>query len=109
MTPEQQGKTQLASRPGSDSAPKRTTRGNLIVVTGPSGVGKGTVVSHLLGQVPNLMKSVSATTRDKRPDEGEGVDYFFVSPEEFYNMVEGSLFSNGLNSPATTTEHPGHG
>ncbi|HEY9778463.1 MAG TPA: guanylate kinase [Planktothrix sp.] len=91
MTSEQQGKVQVTSRP-SDNPVKRGRSGNLIVVTGPSGVGKGTVTSQLLEQVPNLLKSVSATTRGKRPNEVEGVDYFFKTPEEFYNMVEAGLF-----------------
>ena len=69
-----------------------SARGNLIVVTGPSGVGKGTVVSRLLTDVPNLLKSVSVTTREKRPDETEGVDYFFRTHEQFYEMVENEEF-----------------
>ncbi len=60
--------------------------GNLIVVTGPSGVGKGTVVSKLLQQIPNLTKSVSITTREMRPNETEGTDYFFRFAEEFEAM-----------------------
>src|SRR4051812_47956184 len=62
---------------------KRVPKGNLIVVTGPSGVGKGTVVQKLLEQVPYLAKSVSVTTRAQRPGEQEGVDYFFRTVEEF--------------------------
>ena len=66
--------------------------GNLIVVTGPSGVGKGTVVSKLLQQIPNLTKSVSVTTREMRPNEIEGTDYFFRSAEEFEAMIDNGLF-----------------
>lgn len=61
-------------------------KGNLIVLTGPSGVGKGTLTKRLLGAVPQLVKSVSVTTRDKRPGEEEGVDYFYRSREEFDAM-----------------------
>ncbi len=60
--------------------------GNLLVLTGPSGVGKGTVVERLLEQVPGISRSVSVTTRALRPGEEEGVDYFFRSVEEFQQM-----------------------
>ena len=60
--------------------------GNLIVLTGPSGVGKGTLTARLLAEVPGLVKSVSVTTRDKRPQEQEGVDYFYLSRQEFEDM-----------------------
>lgn len=71
------------------SAPRK---GQLIVVTGPSGVGKGTVVAKLMQQVTQLTKSVSVTTRQMRPGETEGVDYFFRSVEEFDEMIEKHLF-----------------
>jgi guanylate kinase len=71
---------------------KRSTKGNLIVITGPSGVGKGTVVQRLLDEVPNLSKSVSATTRAMRPGERDGVDYFFVTDEKFAEMLENNEF-----------------
>jgi len=53
------------------------------VLAGPSGVGKGTVVRHLLDADPTLWLSVSAATRPMRPGEVEGVDYFFMSRAEF--------------------------
>jgi guanylate kinase len=71
---------------------KRLPKGNLIVITGPSGVGKGTVVQRLLDEVPNLSKSVSATTRAMRPGERDGVDYFFVTDEKFAEMLENNEF-----------------
>jgi len=58
--------------------------GRLIVVSGPSGVGKSTVVQHLLRCAPvPLVRSVSATTRPERPGEVDGVDYHFLSAEQF--------------------------
>jgi guanylate kinase len=62
------------------------------VIAGPSGVGKGTVVRHLLDLVPGLHLSVSVTTRPPRPSERDGIEYAFVSDEEFDRMVrEGEL------------------
>lgn len=60
--------------------------GNLIVFTGPSGVGKGTVRKLLMEQCTNLVMSVSVTTRARRIDEQDGVDYFFRSYEQFCAM-----------------------
>lgn len=58
--------------------------GRLVVISGPSGAGKSTVVRDLLSQCPlPLALSVSATTRQPRPGEVDGVNYFFLSPEEF--------------------------
>jgi guanylate kinase len=61
-------------------------RGILLVVSGPSGVGKGTLIKGVLGKYPRIRLSVSCTTRAPRPGEREGVDYFFVSPVEFSRM-----------------------
>ncbi len=61
--------------------------GNLYIVSGPSGAGKGTLVQALLGRVPDLWVSVSATTRHPRPGEIEGIHYFFKSAEEFDRLV----------------------
>lgn len=57
--------------------------GKLIVITGPSGVGKGTIVRSLLAKHPELCLSVSNTTRSPRPGETEGVDYRFISIDKF--------------------------
>jgi guanylate kinase len=60
----------------------------LTVLSGPSGVGKSTVVAHLRERYPQVWLSVSATTRRQRPGETEGVHYFFRTPEQFAGMVE---------------------
>lgn len=67
-------------------------RGTLFVVSAPSGTGKDTVVRELLARHPELGFSVSATTRSPRPGEREGVDYYFVSPERFSEMIERNEF-----------------
>jgi len=64
----------------------------LFIVSGPSGAGKGTLVSGLIDSVPGLWLSVSATTRDPRPGEQDGVHYVFLSPEEFRDRVDAGGF-----------------
>ncbi|MGI6005417.1 MAG: guanylate kinase [Christensenellales bacterium] len=64
----------------------------LLVVSGPSGAGKGTVCGHLKKMMPELRVSVSATTRAPRPGEVEGMDYFFKSREEFLRMKQNDEF-----------------
>lgn len=63
-------------------------KGLLIVLSGPSGVGKGTVCTELRRRMPELIYSVSATTRNPRIGEEHGVNYFFKTREEFLNMIE---------------------
>ena len=62
-------------------------KGNLVVISGPSGTGKDTVVSQLLQKRPEFLFSVSATTRAPRPGEKDGVDYSFLSREFFLDMI----------------------
>ncbi len=66
---------------------KIAPRGQLIVVSGPSGVGKRTVLRKYMAEHPRACHSVSATTRDPRPNEVDGVDYFFLSFEEFDRQI----------------------
>jgi guanylate kinase len=64
----------------------------VFVITGPSGVGKGTLIRGLLGRVPGLSLSVSATTRLPRPGEHDGTDYHFLSAEEFDRRAQAGEF-----------------
>ncbi len=67
-------------------------RGNLFVLSGPSGVGKDAILERVLKIVPNLVKSVSYTTRPKRPSEENGKNYFFVDEKKFKEMIENGEF-----------------
>jgi guanylate kinase len=60
----------------------------MFVITGPSGVGKGTLIRGLMERLPQLALSVSATTRQPRPGEHDGVDYHFLTPAEFQRRVQ---------------------
>jgi guanylate kinase len=64
----------------------------VFVITGPSGVGKGTLIRGLMERLPQLELSVSATTRAPRPGEQDGIDYHFLSSEEFERHVRGGDF-----------------
>ena len=71
---------------------KTNNKGLLIVVSGPSGAGKDTICQKLIKENSNIWMSVSMTTRKPRPLEKEGVDYFFVSSEEFENKINDNTF-----------------
>jgi guanylate kinase len=64
----------------------------VFVITGPSGVGKGTLIRELLARVPDLELSISATTREPRAGEADGRDYHFLSREEFDSRVDAEEF-----------------
>jgi guanylate kinase len=70
------------------SAGRGPGRGRVVVLSGPSAVGKSSVVRCLRERVPNLHFSVSATTRAPRPGEVDGVDYHFVSPARFQQLID---------------------
>ena len=84
--------------------------GRVVVLSGPSAVGKSTVVRCLRERIPNLHFSVSATTRAPRPGEVDGVDYHFVSPARFQQLIEeGALLEwaeihGGLHRSGTLAE-----
>lgn len=66
--------------------------GLLVVISGPSGVGKGAISRALLERESNMRFSISVTTRERRPNEREGVNYFFRTPEQFDAMVREEAF-----------------
>jgi len=61
---------------------------SVIVVTGPSGAGKGTLIREVLKRVPGVGATVSATTRDRRPGEEDGREYHFLRQDEFLDRIE---------------------
>lgn len=79
-------------------------KGRLLVVSGPSGVGKGTVLAELLKRSDDYAYSVSATTRARRQGEIDGKNYFFKTRGEFEKMTKRECFSNMPNTTEITTE-----
>jgi guanylate kinase len=82
-----------------------------VVLAGPSGVGKGAIVSRLLAARPDLRLSVSATTRDARPGEVDGRDYYFVDPDSFDKLIDSGgllewaeIFGNRYGTPREPVE-----
>lgn len=71
---------------------KQTRKGLLLVVSGPAGVGKGTINLSLISRNSDIRMSVSATTRSPRPGEIDGVHYFFKTDVEFQKMIESGAF-----------------
>ena len=70
----------------------KTKQGKIFVVSAPSGAGKTTIVKNILSSLPELSVSISATTRKKRDHEVDGVDYQFISEEEFLRKIENNGF-----------------
>ena len=69
-----------------------TRRARLFVLSGPSGVGKGTILKSVREELPELGLTVSATTRQPREGDIDGVQYFFKTPEEFDRLIEEGAF-----------------
>jgi len=65
---------------------------SVVVVTGPSGAGKGTLIREVLERVPGIGATVSATTRDRRPGEEDGREYYFLTQQEFLDRIERGEF-----------------
>ncbi|MDE6691146.1 MAG: guanylate kinase [Clostridia bacterium] len=68
------------------------SKGKLLILSGPSGVGKGKIVEKLMLRRPNTSLSVSCTTREPRKEETEGVSYYFITKEKFKEMIESGGF-----------------
>ena len=68
------------------------TAGKLFVISAPSGAGKTTLLKRVMAEVPGLVFSISHTTRQPRPGEKDGVDYYFISREEFMAMIDQQSF-----------------
>lgn len=64
----------------------------LIIITAPSGAGKTTIVRHLLASFSELAFSISATTRSRRPHEQDGIDYYYLSPDDFRSRIQKGEF-----------------
>lgn len=71
---------------------KTREKGNLIVISGPSGAGKGTIIKELLGSMDNIWLSISMTSRDIRGDDIPDVSYYFVSRNEFEKRISDGVF-----------------
>jgi guanylate kinase len=72
--------------------PTNRVRGKLVVLSGPSGVGKSTITNAVVSRLPDAYLSVSMTTRPQAPGEQDGREYWFVSRDEFRRRVEAGLF-----------------
>ncbi len=68
------------------------SKGVVFIVSGPSGVGKGTILGQVFSRLDNGWFSVSATTRDPREGEAHGVHYYFLTREEFIKQIEQDEF-----------------
>ncbi|MFN7226337.1 MAG: guanylate kinase [Holosporales bacterium] len=85
--------------------------GLMLVLSSPSGAGKTTICRELLRRNPRLQASISATTREPRPGEKDGQDYFFLNPQKFQEMVEqkafleyATVFKNHYGTPCAPVE-----
>ncbi len=67
-------------------------KGNILVISGPSGSGKSSLMHKMMEKIENTYFSISTTTRDMRPNEKEGVDYFYTTKEKFEEDIENGYF-----------------
>jgi len=72
---------------------ERKNKGIALIISGPSGAGKGTLVKMLIKEFPNIQFSISYTTRKPREGEIDGVDYVFISKKEFKKLIEKDMFA----------------
>jgi guanylate kinase len=86
-------------------------RGRLFVLSGPSGAGKGTIIKEALAGRPDVLYSISATTRPARPSERDEIDYFFLSESDFRALLErgellewAAVFGNMYGTPRRPVE-----
>ena len=77
---------------------KRVRKGAMFIIEAPSGTGKSAVVKELLARDPNIKFSVSVTTRQKRPGEVDGVDYIFVTDEQYDQFLAQDAFYEHVES-----------
>lgn len=77
---------------------KKVRRGAMFVIEGPSGTGKGTIAKEVLRRDPNIKFSVSVTTRQKREGEVDGVDYYFVTDEQYDEFLDQDAFYEHVDS-----------
>jgi len=89
--------SEAARTPAQETSESATVRGMLIVVSSPSGGGKGTLIQRALNSLSNLAYSISYTTRASRPGETNGREYFFVSTVEFEEMARRGEFLEWAN------------
>ena len=67
-------------------------RGAIIAISAPSGTGKTSIVKRIIKEIPGLVFSVSATTRKKRENEKNGIDYYFITEAEFHEKISNNEF-----------------
>ena len=77
---------------------RQVRRGAMFIIEGPSGVGKGTIAKEILKRDPNIKFSVSVTTRAKREGEVDGVDYYFISDEQYNQYMKEDAFYECVDS-----------
>ena len=84
---------------------RKVRRGTMFIIEGPSGAGKGTVIKEILARDPHIKFSVSVTTRPQRHNEVDGVDYYFITDQQYDQLIKEDAFTNmSTRSTETVTE-----